>query len=319
MKHASRVGAGALAWSLVSATLPAAPLSPMAILDRMDDAVRQLDYEGRFVVQSGDHLEAMYIVHRVDDGVEKERVVSLTGHPREIIRSDEAVACVLPGGEGQINVGRRPTDRSFSPLHGVSAEQLAQSYRIAVVGSARVAGRDADQLLIEPLDALRYGYRVYVDRASGLPLRSMTLGEHGQALSQMMFVELRTDQPITPIEHDVSAMQRARAGQPAALPADRLAAPSWSFGELPPGFRLNVHRRKLVSGGVREHFIFSDGLASVSVYVRPADGKALSGVSDLGSTKAMGRVIDGHEAVAVGEVPVETLRLFTDALREVKR
>jgi sigma-E factor negative regulatory protein RseB len=279
----------------------------------MNEAVRLLDYEGRFVVQSNDRLDAMYIVHRVKEGSEMERVVSLTGKPREIIRNGEAVACLVPGRGGHINVGLRAQGRSFSPLRGVSSDQLEQSYQIEMLHPARVAGRDADQILIQPRDDLRFGYRLFIDRASALPLRSIMFDGVQEVVSQTMFVELRVDQAITPIEHDISAMQVAQADPSAPLPAERLAPPAWGFSELPPGFQLNVHRRKLIAPAVgeREHFVFSDGLASVSVYVQPrTDDGGLSGVSRLGNANAVGRPVGDHEVIVVGEVPVKTLHWF---------
>ena len=292
--------------------------TPLDLLERMNEAIRQLDYEGRFVVQSAGRLDAMYIVHRVDRGAEKERVVSLTGKPREIIRSDEAVVCRLPGQAGQINVGVRANRRSFSPLQGASGERLDASYRIELLEQSRVAGRDSYQMVIQPRDELRYGYRLFIDQASALPLQSVMFDEQDKAISQVMFVELRVGQAITPIEHDISAMQLAKADPGDLPPIERFAQPGWVFPELPPGFQLDVHRRKLLgqSAGEREHFIFSDGLATVSVYVqRQSEQGGLSGVSRLGAARAVGRTVGDHEVIAVGEVPIKTLHLFVDQIQ----
>ena len=296
--------------------------SAHGLLDRMNDAVRMLDYEGRFVVQAGDQMDAMYIVHRVVGGSEKERVVSLTGQPREIIRSDEAVACLVPGRERPINVGRPAQGRSFSPLSGVSAEQLEASYRMQVLAPGRVAGRDAYQVLVEPQDDLRYGYRLFIDQASALPLRTVTFDDAMRVVSQTMFVELKTDGPITPIERDLSAMQLARAEPAEPLAQERLAPPGWTFEATPPGFQLAVHRRRALAGGrgELEHFIFSDGLASVSVYIQPHEGKdALVGESSMGAANMVGRLLDDHEVVAVGEVPVKTLHWFAQHAQAARR
>jgi len=311
------VSRGAL---LLLGLLAAAPATsdttgPHELLDRMKQAVRQLDYEGRLVVQSADRLDALYIVHRFNQGTEKERVVWLTGEPREIIRSEEAVACLLADRKGQINVGLRPNGHSFSPLRGVSGSQLDASYEIRLMEPGRVAGRDSHQILIRPRDDLRYGYRLFVDQATGLPLKSVMFDGTERAISQVMFVELKVGHSITPIEHDISAMQVARADPHERLTAQRLAPPQWSYPALPAGFRLNVHRRKPVVGstGQREHFVFSDGLASVSVYVEPSEGSGgLSGVSSLGPAKAVGRVVGSHEIIAVGEVPAKTLDWFAN-------
>jgi sigma-E factor negative regulatory protein RseB len=302
-----------LAGLLLASTATSEDLEPHTLLDRMNEAVRLLDYEGRFVVQADNRLDAMYIVHRVEAGAEKERVVSLTGKPREIIRSDKAVACLVPGRERHINVERRARGRSFSPLTGVSAEQLETHYFMKLLEPGRVAGRDAYQILIQPRDDLRYGYRLFVDQESSLPLRSLMFDEMQQLISQMMFVELKIGRDITPIEQDLPAMEEPDGGSLAAVPAQRLAPPAWSLGKLPPGFQLNVHRRRALadSQGDMEHFIFSDGLASVSVYIQPhADEEWLSGESTIGAAGAVGRMVGDYQVVVVGEVPPKTLHWF---------
>jgi len=316
MSHASRCAAG-LGGLLLAATAFSGEITPYQLLDRMNEAVRLLDYEGRFVVQSGDRLDAMYIVHRVKEGAELERVVSLTGRPSEIVRSSEGVACLVPGRGGHINVGLRARGRSFSPLRGVSSDQLDKSYLIEMQEPARVAGREADQVLIQPRDDLRFGYRLFIDRASALPLQSVMFDMQQRIISQMMFTDLRVNQAITPIEHDLSAMQVVKADPSDSPPPERLAPPAWVFSDLPPGFQLNVHRRKFMglTAGEREHFVFSDGLATVSVYVQPRSGDGLSGVSKLGASSAVGRPIDDHEVIVVGEVPVKTLDWFAQQIK----
>jgi sigma-E factor negative regulatory protein RseB len=306
---------------LLSVATHAGDLSPHELLERMNEAVRTLDYEGRFVVQSGEQLDAMYIVHRVDDGAEKERVVALNGEPREFIRSDEAIACLLPGKDQRINIGRRANGRSFSPLRGASGAQLDATYRVDLLEPARVAGREAHQLLIQPRDDLRFGYRLYVDKASNLPLRSVMLDGAEGVVSQMMFVELRVGEATTPIERDISAMQKARAEPVEDSSSERLAPPAWMFDELPTGFQLNVHRRRSDSSadGPLEHFIFSDGLATVSVYVQPArHGVEFDGVTQRGAASAIGRSLDEHEVIVVGEVPIKTLQMFAQHIRAAR-
>jgi sigma-E factor negative regulatory protein RseB len=310
---------GLAACLATSAFAGSADVDPHQLLEKMNSAVRQLDYEGRFVVQSDERLDALYIVHRVDDGAEKERVVSLTGEPREIIRNGLAVACLVPGHNRTINVGRNVNGRSFTPLQSVSREQLDESYRMEVLPPVIVAGRKAHQIVIRPRDKMRYGYRLSIDQASGLPLRSVMYGENNEVVTQMMFVELRVDDSITPVERDISAMQAARADPPEIkVGEERLAPPEWVFAELPRGYQLNVHRRRPGSAdrSAVEHFIFSDGLASVSVYVQPSSGEGgFNGVSRLAVGHAVGRVVDQHEIVVVGDVPLKTLHWFAQNIR----
>ncbi len=304
---------------LVAASAEAENLDPHQLLARMNEAVRMLDYEGRFVVQSGQKLDALYIVHRANAGTEHERVVSLTGKPREIIRSDQAVACLVSGSERPINVTRRAHGRSFSPLKVVNSSELERFYRFEMLEPDRVAGREVHQILVQPRDALRFGYRVFLDQISALPLRTIMLDEEQQTVSQMMFTELKVGDSVALIEHDLSTTQVAGNDGYDWSPLDRLAPAAWVFEDVPPGFRLNVHRRRamLEQNAEMEHFIFSDGLATVSVYVQPvpSSGGKLSGASRWGAANAVARTLDEHEIIVVGEVPVKTLDWFAHAIQ----
>jgi sigma-E factor negative regulatory protein RseB len=320
MRVAERFGGLLVAFGLLTSAQATQP-DPLDLLDRMNNAIRSLDYEGRFVVQSGERLDALYIVHRVNNGSEMERVVSLTGDPREIIRGDKAVACLVPGGGAPINLGRRAQGRSYSPLTAINGRELRQFYEFHLLEPERVAGRDTYQIRVAPRDNLRFGFRLFIDRESSLPLRSIMVDDAKKTLSQMMFTELKIGEGITPIERDLAALQIAQADPADWRPLDRLAPAAWAFAQAPPGFRLNVHRRRALpdKSAELEHFIFSDGLATVSVYVQPAqpDG-VLSGVSHHGAANAVGRPLGQHEVVVVGEVPVKTLQLFAQAIHSVQ-
>jgi sigma-E factor negative regulatory protein RseB len=294
---------------------------PLELLDSMNSAIRALDYEGRFVVQNGNRLDALYIVHRVTDNGEMERVVSLTGRPSEIIRGNGAVACLVSDDTAPINLSRSDQGRSYSSLAAIDGRELEQHYQLRFVGRDRVAGRDAYELHIVPRDDLRFGYRLLVDQATSLPLRSIMVDAAQTTLSQMMFTDIRVGTGVTPIERDVTALDKATADPEELAPLERLAPAAWSFANQPPGFRLNVHRRRALPdrSAELEHFIFTDGLATVSVYVQPAgDGRALSGVSRMAAANAVGRTVGGHEVIVVGEVPVKTLDWLANAIQSVE-
>ena len=114
-------------------------------------------------------------------------------------------------------------------------------------------------------------------------------------------------------------MQMARADKLPMLPRERLAPPAWHVAELPPGYQLNAHRRRAAESGELEHFIFSDGLATFSLYVQPAAADGLSGESRFGAANAVGRVVEGHEVIVVGEVPLTTLRWVSQRVEPVVR
>jgi len=281
-----------------------------AWFERMRDALHGQDYEGRFVYQVGPQLEAMYVVHRVSGAVELERLVSLNGDHKQVIRGDQAVACLEPGKHSISVIEGLGGDSRRSDSQRDTA-QLLNHYQMVMGDSQRVAGREAQLVRIVPRDGFRFGYDLYLDHATGLPLRTVMLDKHGQQQSQTMFVELKTGKDITPIEHDVSALQLTRPERiTVSAGVSDPASSGWRFAALPPGFTLHSYR----ADSARRHFIFSDGLATLSLYVEPLAEDALGGFSSVGATWAYGAQRHGQQITAVGEVPRETLRLIAHAI-----
>jgi sigma-E factor negative regulatory protein RseB len=73
--------------------------------------------------------------------------------------------------------------------------------------------------------------------------------------------------------------------------------------------------------GTTLQWIFSDGLATVSLFAEPFDGRkhGREGAFDLGgATRTFTRQVDSWWVTAVGEVPAATLNLFLQALTRKK-
>lgn len=298
---------------LVSALWSALVLPPVSVAGesdaadwfaRMRQAVHSTDYEGRFVYQVGEQLDGMYVVHRVRDGHELERLVALDGEPKQVIRGQQGVACLEPRSRHISVVGNRA---GIQDLNTPDLEHLRQFYDFVLLGSVRVAGRPARRIAIRPRDRLRFGYRIDLDERTALPLRSVMLEHDGQVRSQTLFVDLKTGEHVTPIEKDISALELTRMPPRVGEAVETAPRVEWQFRGLPAGFRL------ITQGSVGEgaqHYVFTDGLASVSFYIELNHGRepVLSGFSRIGATEAFGLVRDGYQLVAVGEVPRATLR-----------
>lgn len=283
--------------------------------ERMRQAMQEQDFEGRFVYQVGDRLQSMYVVHRVSSGgIELERLVSLNGESKEVIRGDKAVACLNPGkhlvsvieaawGDGV------PAEETDLPI-----ERLLQHYEFRFVGAHRVAGRAARQIEVMPKDDLRFGYRLSLDRETALPLHSMVMDSQQRLVSQLMFVELKTGAEVTTIERDLTALQVTEQPQLMApmvqRPVDRL---EWRFEGLPAGYRLVSVREE--PARERQHLIFSDGISAFSLYVEALDGAPLNGYSQAGAARLYAEPRFGRQITAVGEVPQAALRMAVNAIR----
>ena len=61
-------------------------------LDNMSTALQSLNYDGTFVYLHDGKLESMRIVHQASEQGGQERLMSLTGSPREVLRDNKAVS-----------------------------------------------------------------------------------------------------------------------------------------------------------------------------------------------------------------------------------
>ena len=92
----------------------------------------------------------------------------------------------------------------------------------------------------------------------------------------------------------------------------------WQSTDLPQGFRTVATRGETLPGSVEvtTHILYSDGLASVSVFIAPADDKGRSGPSRVGGLNSYSALVDGFQVTAVGEVPAATVeRIATSMTR----
>lgn len=286
-------------------------LSPRAWLERMMDAVQSLTYQGTFIYLHDNQLETMRIAHAVENNRVRESLASLNGHPREVIRDNDVVTCVIPE-TNQVSVDRRPPSDKFLKLLPDDLAQLEKHYAFHLNERSRIANHPAQIVTIEPRDGLRYGYRFYLDEDTGLPLKSDLLNEQGEVVEQTMFTELEVGRAeISDIYNRESLFTYQLKNNVDA--ADDLTdddVTRWDFLRLPSGFRLTLkHYLPDPQGaGPIEQYVFSDGLGSLSVFIEAGDHEdGLNGASRLGAINAWGGRVEGFQVTAVGEVPAVTL------------
>ena len=98
---------------------------------------------------------------------------------------------------------------------------------------------------------------------------------------------------------------------------------NWQVMKVPEGFVPGVqrHHNMTVSAMPVEHFMYSDGLSSVSVFVekKMKSSKNLSGGSTMGAVNAYGRDVGDYHVTVVGEVPYATVKMIADSVEHVKR
>src|SRR5579871_4780549 len=144
---------------------------PSQWLERMNQALTTRNYDGTFSHWQGGRVEMLRIIHRVQDGAVSERLVSLDGSGREFIRTGSDLACYLPD-KRTVLVERRPAQESLlAGLPSVNG-QTAKFYDIKEVAQTRLNRRDTHVITVSPKDEFRYGFRLWIDEKTAMPLKS---------------------------------------------------------------------------------------------------------------------------------------------------
>ena len=285
-------------------------------LERMSDALASRNYDGLFTHSTSGQTESMRIVHRVERGRSLERLVSLDGSGREVVRTREEVHAYLPDRK-VVLVEPRGDEGSRLKSLPTPGPKLDTYYDLAVRKGHKILGRDIIVIDVRPKDTYRYGYRLWLDEKTAMPLRSVVGDGAGRQVEQILFTRLEIPDriPSRDIEPTVDAtgFQWIRTGRRlAAMPALPATNNGWRPLRVPPGFRLVASRLQGMPGSPMpaQHLIFSDGIAAISVFIEPAaaGGPRPPEASRMGSANAYSTSIQGHVVTAVGEVPPDTVR-----------
>ncbi len=292
----------------------------LAWLQRMVEAAQSQNYDGTFIYRSGDQMESMRVIHRADANGERERLVSLSGVAREVLRTGSQVICILPDNQSIIVGASHPRSRSFPRVSG-KGDLFKQSYLLQVSDGQRVAGRNTKTIHMEPRDQYRYGHRLSVDRKSGLLLKTEVVGRKGEVLEQIVYTSLSLPDeiPDSLLEPAIRGEHFKRYTIDDAL--SKKGAPgltSWKVKWLPAGFTMGERTQAPIPtrSAPVEHLFYSDGLASFSVYIEKITEvkEPLKGASRMGAMNAFGVVLERSQVTVVGEVPEMTVRTVAESV-----
>ncbi len=295
-------------------------------LMRMHEASRRRAYVGTFVVSMGGTMSSARIWHVCDGEQQMERVESLTGPPRSTFRRNDQVLTFLP--ESRVVVAENRESLGLFPNFLQSGDSsIGQFYSAKAIGHERVAGFEADVVQLRPQDNLRFGYRVWTEQKTGLVIKLQTVDGNGHVLEQAAFSDLQLDAPVSMAK--LTQMMGNTAGYQIEKPEmvkTTAAAEGWVLKTEVPGFKpMSCYKRQVGAAADARHentlqWIFSDGLASVSLFVESFDPRrhGQPGSLSMGATHTITRHVGDWWLTAVGEVPPRTLAIFVQGLERKK-
>jgi sigma-E factor negative regulatory protein RseB len=312
------------------ASKSAEPEEVRAWLMRIHAAASHHNFQGTFVVSGGGSVSSARIAHYCEGANQYERIESLDGQARHVFRHNDVVQTVWPGAQ-LARVEQRELVMSFPALLQAGGDHIVDFYDVLRQGSDRVAGHEANVLLVKPRDAFRFGYRLWADKASGLLLRADVLGERSELLETSAFSEVSIGVKAQP-ESVLAPMKKLdgyRVLRPVLTPT-RMEAEGWTLREPVPGFRqVSCVRRPIDGVGPGEietsspqvlQTIYSDGLTYVSVFIEPfvAQRHTRPMIATVGATQTLMRKQGEWWVTVVGDVPAATLRQFANGLERKK-
>jgi sigma-E factor negative regulatory protein RseB len=303
-----------------------------AWLMRIHDAAGQRNFQGTFVVSGGGAVSSARIAHYCEGANQFERSETLDGQARHVFRHNEVVTTVWPATR-TATIEQRDTLAQFPGLLQGGDDRIAEFYDVRPQGLDRVAGREANVLVVKPRDAYRYGYRLWADRASGLLLRADVIGDRDEVLESSAFSDVSIGVRAQPesVLQPMKRLEGYRVSRPVLVPT-KLDAEGWAMRQSVPGFReVSCVKRPMEPAGATEvqsatdhpvlQTIFSDGLTYVSVFIEPFNLQRHMRpmLAAVGPTLTLMQQQGDWWITVVGDVPPATLRSFAKGLERHRK
>jgi sigma-E factor negative regulatory protein RseB len=289
----------------------------MAWLERLGPALNMTSYRGVFVYARGDQVHSMRIAHRYRNGRVEERLLMQDGGSGEIVRKGMNVVCVLPD-RGRVRLDEVIPSGPFAEAFTSQLMPFGRWYLPELAGEDRVAGYDVVIVALGARDDDRYSHRLWLEKETGLLVKSQVRDVNGEVLEHFQFTDLEITDDISDEELEVQTRGREISrtlddGRKQESSVGRMNG--WTLSWQPEGFVPAAAPRS----GSGKAVAFSDGLAAFSVFVEPVGRlKMPTGASRIGATTIYMRevmVFDRPFLIAVvGEIPPGTARKVADAV-----
>jgi sigma-E factor negative regulatory protein RseB len=304
--------------TLMAVIASAESATPNEWLDRMSSVVKTMDFEGTVIRQGDGRSEALIVLHKVIDGVVHEKIITQEGNGLEIIRNGNEVHCILPDKKSVLVEHWSDESTLFSTLPATEL-RFGSEYDLSIVREERVAGRPAMLLAVRPHDGYRFGHRIWLDKETAFPLRTELVAGDGALLEQLKFADIKLNSTIS--KQSMMSSFNLDDFTWYAEPAQRdviEVESNWVSDEIPVGFRIVSTTSEDLpdSGSAVTHILYSDGLATVSIFIADKSDNPEAESSAVGASNSYSVEVDNHLVTAIGEVPPATVRRIARSMRQ---
>lgn len=289
------------------------------VLQKTAVAAHALSYQGIFYFQAGSQSKPVQITHMFNGKGEFARNVVLDNSPREVFSQGSDLVIFNPKNE-KIVIEKRHGQNMFPAILPTNLDIIKINYSLRAGEPERIAGRAAKMLFLEPKDSLRYSYQFWIDTEYGLLLKSVMFNNRNEIIESIAFNQLALMDTLDLdwFQPKIDSKKNYVMEDETITIADKGVTADWTIKGLPAGFRKVDQMIRMVHGKSLPvtHLIFSDGLASVSLFIEPItkNNKPRTGQKLVGGTSFYSRVSDGYQITVVGEVPEATVEQMANAV-----
>lgn len=289
-------------------------------LEQLGPALNMTSYRGVFVYARGSSVHSMQIAHRFHKGIVEERLVLQDGGSGEIVRRDMDVVCVLPE-QGKVQLGQIIPSGPFAEAFTSQLIPVSRWYSAELQAEDRIAGYDVVTVALTAKDQYRYSHRLWLEKSTGLLVKSHVRASNGEVLEHFQFTNLEITDDIPDNEFEIRSEGREVSrtlggGDPQEEFSSASRMHGWHLDWRPDGFVPAA----APSSRKGQAVAFSDGLAAFSVFVEPTGSVRMpTGASRIGATTIYMRQLQRESKVflvtVVGELPPLSARKVAESVR----
>lgn len=288
---------------------------PWLILEKSAKASQQLNYEGVFHSQSSSESNSTHVIHANIDNKEYCLLKMLDGAPNEVFCSGDMVYVTSQDG---LLIKKRKNQFLFPSVLPLDIKHLKKNYQLSFGEKKRVADRMAQHIELKAKDNLRFNYHIWIDDKNLLPLKLIVTNNKNQPIEQSTFTTIAFSEVIDKdiFEKNIN-LSKVYVSKNKFI-ENYVSNKFWNLKDLPSGFKeVDLISRRVNGLNLLDYqIIFSDGLAYVSLFIRPITRgtEPKEGTVAIGPTNISARYQDGYQIMSVGMVPPETVNTFSGAI-----
>lgn len=262
------------------------------LLVKMNDALHRMNYSGTLVHIKGNDVNTLHVTHELKNGVATETVKSLNGENQSVSSETQT-----------FSLAKVPQ----------SVESMKSVYSLDVGAMKKVAMRSCQIVIARPKDKMRYLQKYCLDKLTGLPLDYSLINNKHKTVERFTFTDVKITEPQSEVLAQADLASTSSPPQ-TLIEGYSHGARNWTITELPKGFSFGKlplsQEAEVKKGPDTEHFMLTDGLSSVSIFISPiatARPKVDSAINS-GALNVLTSQKNNHRIILVGEVPRTTMQ-----------